>query len=84
MDDQNLVKYLPYLDAKHIYDPLFPLNDFKMRIGLNCGDLIAGAIGEERPHHDIWGDTVNCASRMRRVGDFYEIGQKYSDRELKY
>lgn len=44
------------------------MNDFKMRIGFNIGNVIAGAIGQERPQFDIWGDTVNLASRMESTG----------------
>ena len=39
-------------------------NDFKIRIGINHGPLVAGVIGARKPHYDIWGHTVNIASRM--------------------
>lgn len=34
------------------------------RIGIHCGGLIAGVIGEKKFAYDVWGDTVNIASRM--------------------
>jgi len=37
---------------------------FQIRIGLNSGPVIAGVIGENKFIYDIWGDTVNVASRM--------------------
>ena len=37
---------------------------FSLRIGLNSGPVIAGVIGENKFIYDIWGDTVNVASRM--------------------
>jgi adenylate cyclase len=37
---------------------------WKLRIGINSGPLIAGVIGKKRFAYDIWGDTVNLASRM--------------------
>lgn len=37
---------------------------FNIRIGLNSGPVIAGVIGQNKFIYDIWGDTVNVASRM--------------------
>ena len=37
---------------------------FQIRIGLNSGPVIAGVIGQNKFIYDIWGDTVNVASRM--------------------
>lgn len=35
-----------------------------MRIGVACGPVIAGIIGHRKSAYDIWGDTVNSASRL--------------------
>ncbi len=44
-----------------------------MRIGINSGNLIAGVIGKTKFVYDIWGDTVNVASRMESSGESSKI-----------
>lgn len=43
----------------------FPI---QTRIGIHIGPLTAGVLGKERLQYDVWGDTVNVASRMESTG----------------
>lgn len=46
---------------------------FEMRVGIHTGPVVAGIVGVKKFQYDIWGDTVNTASRMESNGDVGKV-----------
>jgi adenylate cyclase len=57
-------------------------HDLRLRIGISSGPVVAGVIGRRRFLYDLWGDTVNMASRMESHGTPDEIQITRSTWEL--
>ncbi|XP_038116124.1 adenylyl cyclase 78C [Culex quinquefasciatus] len=48
-------------------------NTFQLRVGISSGPLVSGVIGARKPVYDIWGNTVNVASRMDSTGENWKV-----------
>lgn len=52
-----------------------------LRVGMHRGPVIAGVISADKPSYDLWGDTVNVASRMESHGEVGRVQVSASVRE---
>jgi adenylate cyclase len=52
---------------------LHGLPAFDMRVGIHTGPVVAGIVGVKKFQYDIWGDTVNIASRMESAGEIGKV-----------
>ena len=55
---------------------------FEMRVGIHTGPVVAGIVGVKKFQYDIWGDTVNTASRIESNGEAGKVNISQATYEL--
>ena len=55
---------------------------FEMRVGIHTGPVVAGIVGVKKFQYDIWGDTVNTASRIQSSGEIGKVNTSQHTYEL--
>lgn len=76
-----MVEYALELFQKVVNVNEHSFNNFRLRVGINIGNVVAGVIGSRKPCYDIWGNAVNVASRMDSTGvlDHIQVTQEVFD-----
>jgi adenylate cyclase len=71
-----------YMKDLHEKSKALNMSFFDIRIGIHTGAVIAGVVGHKKLSYDIWGDTVNTASRMESSGEAGKVNVSDSTYEL--
>ena len=62
-----------FISKRKVEMEILGKHSFEMRAGINTGPVVAGIVGIKKFQYDIWGDTVNTASRMESNGQIGKV-----------
>ncbi|MBI1307216.1 MAG: tetratricopeptide repeat protein [Bacteroidetes bacterium] len=71
-----------YISNRKIQLTTIEKTGFDMRIGIHTGPVVAGIVGVKKFQYDIWGDTVNTASRMESSGQVGKVNISQTTYEI--
>lgn len=76
------IEIVHYMRHKNLQRRMNGQMAWEMRIGIHTGPVVAGVVGRKKYAYDIWGSTVNIASRMESNSDQGEINISAATYEL--
>lgn len=76
LEIQHYMKSIEQIETKEF------LPDWKLRIGIHTGALVAGVVGKVKFAYDIWGDTVNIAKRIESACEVGKVNVSEATYEL--
>ncbi|MEA3451388.1 MAG: adenylate/guanylate cyclase domain-containing protein, partial [Bacteroidota bacterium] len=71
-----------FMNNLNKYDPNNEIPRWKIRLGIHTGPIVAGVVGKIKFAYDVWGDSVNIASRMESKGKEGKINVSGATYEL--
>ena len=71
-----------YMKVKNVQRIKQGMQTWELRVGIHTGPIVAGVVGKKKYAYDIWGDTVNIASRMESNGEVGKVNISAATHDL--